>query len=434
MKLAIVNHLGDVGAGAEHSLLQFLVRLPRNVEPIFFFFEDGRFARSMRERFGSVTIVPMSERIAMAQRDALRLSAIPDGIDLTLRLAKAIRTQQPDLVLTNSMKAHIVGSLSAKLVGLPCINYVHDFVEGQARTLLQIVSFLCADERLTCSNAVSANIGLAPSTAVYAPLDTAAYAKLPDRGLARTALGLPNDGLPVVGLVGRISRWKGQDRFIRIAIDVLRDTDAHFAIVGSPIFGCDPDYVPELTATVARAGLEQRIHFVPWQTDMPTVFGALDLACSCSTREPFGRTSLEALAGGIPVIAFDDAGVCEIFADGQGGTHVTAGDEIAFARAVRMYLRDPALAANAKIAAQVAAQRCDITAHGPRAGRRAAQCATGNLKRHALKRQAAHGQFRHVDDLRLDPNLSAAGRSPAVSGGPRASVASARRGDRRRAR
>ena len=141
---------------------------------------------------------------------------------------------------------------------------------------------------------------------------------------------------------------------------MLRDTDAHFAIVGSPIFGCDPDYVPELTATVARAGLEQRIHFVPWQTDMPTVFGALDLACSCSTREPFGRTSLEALAGGIPVIAFDDAGVCEIFADGQGGTHVTAGDEIAFARAVRMYLRDPALAANAKIAAQVAAQRCDI--------------------------------------------------------------------------
>jgi glycosyltransferase involved in cell wall biosynthesis len=360
MRIAIINHLGDVGAGAEHSLLQFLERLPQHVVPVFFFFEDGAFARSMRERFGAVTIVPMTDRTAKAQRNPLPLSAVPDSINLTWRLAKALRAANLDLVLTNSMKAHIVGSLAAKLVGLPCVNYVHDFVTGPALTLLRVVSRLCSAERLTCSNAVSANLGIAPSTVVYAPIETAAYTNLPERRAARAALGLPNDGLAVAALVGRVARWKGQHRFIQIAIDVLRDTDAHFAIVGSPIFGCDSQYVPELVAAVAAAGLQQRIHFVPWQTDMRTVYAAIDLACNCSTREPFGRTSLEALASGIPVVTFDDAGVCEIFADQQGGTQVPAGDDAAFARTVRDYLRNHERRTSAKGAARSAAQRCDI--------------------------------------------------------------------------
>jgi mannosyltransferase len=173
-------------------------------------------------------------------------------------------------------------------------------------------------------------------------------------------LGIPNDGLPVVALVGRIARWKGQDRFVRIASDVLRDTEAHFAIVGSPIFGCDPQYVPELRASIAAAGLQQRIHFVPWQTDMRNVYGAIDLACNTSSREPFGRTSLEALASGVPIVCFDDAGVCEIFAQHEGGTKVPAGDEISFAHAVRAYLADPKLMSDAANAARVVAAPLDI--------------------------------------------------------------------------
>jgi glycosyltransferase involved in cell wall biosynthesis len=93
---------------------------------------------------------------------------------------------------------------------------------------------------------------------------------------------------------------------------------------------------------------------------MRNVYGSLDLACNCSTREPFGRTSLEALAAGIPIVCFDDAGVCEIFVQEEGGSHVPAGDEVAFADAVRSYLGNPALMASAKKAARIAAEPLDI--------------------------------------------------------------------------
>jgi glycosyltransferase involved in cell wall biosynthesis len=259
------------------------------------------------------------------------------------------------------MKAHIVGSLAAKYAGLPCVNYVHDIVTGPARALLHVVSRVCAVERLTCSEAVSASLGIAHSTSVYAPIEIEAYRDLPERRAARAELGLPADDLPVVALVGRIARWKGQDRFIRLAAYVVRRTDAHFAIVGSPIFGCDADYVCELAAAVADAGLQHRVHFVPWQDDMRNVYGAIDLACNMSTREPFGRTSLEAFASSVPVVCFDDAGVCEIFGQHQGGTKVPAGDERAFADAVHAYLTDPQLMANARAAAPITAERLDIT-------------------------------------------------------------------------
>jgi glycosyltransferase involved in cell wall biosynthesis len=363
VRLAIVNHLGNVGAGAEHALLQFLVRLPDTIEPMFFFFEDGEFAQSMRERFGSVTIVPMPKRVATVERGRLSTAAIPQGAALAWRLAWALRAAAPDLVLTNSMKAHVIGSLAAKLVGLRCINYVHDLVTGPALALLRTISRTCAVERLTCSKAVAESLALPRTTPVYAPIDTRAYRDLPQRKLARAAMGLPDDGLAVVALVGRIARWKGQDRFIRIAADVLRDTDAHFIIVGSPLFGCDPRFEPELAAAVAGFGLQHRIHFVPWQEDMRTVYGAADLVCNCSTSEPFGRTALEGLAAGIPIVCFDDAGVCEILDQqpgAQGGICVPAGDEIEFARAVRSYLRDAQLSHTAGRMAQICAQRCDI--------------------------------------------------------------------------
>jgi glycosyltransferase involved in cell wall biosynthesis len=240
------------------------------------------------------------------------------------------------------------------------VNYVHDYVTGSALTLLRGVSRLCAVERMTCSKAVAANLGLAHTTPVYPGIETGMFRVLPDRHAARTALGLPDDDLPVVALVGRIARWKGQDRFIRIAGSVLRDTDAHFVIVGSPLFGDDAAYVPELIGAVAAAGLQNRIHFVPWQDDMRNVYGAIDLACNTSTREPLGRTMIEALASGIPVVCFEDAGACEILVDYPCGTSVPVNDEVAFARAVFAYLTDGKLMATARSCARLAAAPYDM--------------------------------------------------------------------------
>jgi glycosyltransferase involved in cell wall biosynthesis len=226
--------------------------------------------------------------------------------------------------------------------------------------IVREISRYCGVERLACSHMIDKTLGLARTTVVHPPIDLAKYRDLPSRAQARAALGLPNDGLPVVALVGRILRWKGQDRFIRIAARVLLETDAHFAIVGGAIFGGDPDYPQELHALVDRELPAGRIHFVPWQEDMRNVYAAIDIACNCSIREPFGLTTVEALACEVPVVCFDDAGVCEIFEQHRGGIKVPAGDEHAFAAALLAYLRDPAGLSRARAHAREAAERLDV--------------------------------------------------------------------------
>ncbi len=216
-------------------------------------------------------------------------------------------------------------------------------------------------ERLTCSKLVKDHLALPRTTVVYAAIEVAKFAELPDRDQARRQLGLPVGDVPIVGLVGRIARWKGQDRFIRIAANVLARRDAHFCIIGSPIFGCDMEYVEGLHADVKQRHLEPYMTFVPWQESMEHVYAAIDIACNVSTREPFGRTTLEALASGVPSICFDDAGVCEIFERQHGASQVAAGNETAFASAILDYLTEPERLARARDGARQIARQMDIS-------------------------------------------------------------------------
>jgi glycosyltransferase involved in cell wall biosynthesis len=308
----------------------------------------------------------MSSRVASSTRYALRWNAVADTLTLAARLALNLNHTGVDVVLTNTMKAHVVGSIAARLAGKPSVNYLHDVLEGTPRRMVRETSRLLANARLACSSAAAENLRLPRTTVVHPPIDTEAYRNLAPRSAARIALGLPDDGLPVVGLVGRILRWKGQDRFIRIAARVLRRVDAHFAIVGEPIFACDAEYPRELHDQIAALHLEHRIHFVPWQEDARSIYAALDVSCNCSVREPFGRTTGEALACGVPAVCFDDAGVCEVFAGDDGARAVPAGDEAAFANAVIALIVDPGTMARAKELARHVGMRLDAV-HAARA-------------------------------------------------------------------
>jgi glycosyltransferase involved in cell wall biosynthesis len=359
IRLAIVSHHGGPPAGAEHALMLLLDHTRGLVEPVFFVFQDGEFTRLVRRRYGNVAVVAMSPRVAASTRYALRWGAIADTLALSLRLAGALRAAGVDVVLTNTMKAHLVGSIAARLAGTPTVNYLHDMLEGTPRRMIRETSRLLANARFACSSAAAENLRLPRTTVIHPPIDTEAFRGLAPRGAARIALGLPDDGLAVVGLVGRILRWKGQDRFIRIAARVLGAVDAHFAIVGAPVFACDAAYPGELREQVAEQRLEDRVHFVPWQDDPARIYAALDVSCNCSIREPFGRTTVEALACGVPAVCFDDAGVCEVFAGNAGARAVPAGDESAFADELIELLGDRETLTRASALARDVAARLD---------------------------------------------------------------------------
>jgi len=358
LRVAFLDHVGTTAGGAEHTLATLLKHLPREaIEPSIVLFEDGAFAQRLRSGGWDVAVAPVHEMILRSTRERLRFGAVFAASGAARRLAGVFSRRRVDAVYTNSMKAHLIGALAARLAGVPCVMHFHDVIAGSGLTALRVAACLGSRARIACSQVVADTIAAGPTSVIYAPLDLDDYARVPEKAAARAALGLPDD-LPIVSLVGRINRWKGHDRFLRIAARVNVSVPARFVIAGATVFR-DADFLPELHALAERLGLRDRAVFLPWSDDVTGIYAASDVNCNCSTREPFGRAVIEAAACGTPSVCFDDSGAAETLIEGVTGRAVPAGDESAFAAAIVAYLQDPARLHAARVAARAGVRRFD---------------------------------------------------------------------------
>jgi glycosyltransferase involved in cell wall biosynthesis len=117
----------------------------------------------------------------------------------------------------------------------------------------------------------------------------------------------------VLTLPGRLTRLKGHHDFIDL-IKQLRD--ANHPVQGLIVGGEDPKrkaYAQEIRERIAKESLESSILFTGARQDIRDIFAVSDLVLSLSTKpESFGRTVVEALGMGVPVIGYDHGGVGEI--------------------------------------------------------------------------------------------------------------------------
>ena len=121
-------------------------------------------------------------------------------------------------------------------------------------------------------------------------------------------------GKTIITLPGRLTRLKGHTDFLATLVELKRQgvEKAHGLVVG----GIDPKrkaYYDALQQQVLDLGLQADITFTGARSDLRDIMAVSDVCVSFSTQpESFGRTVLEALALGRPVVAYDHGGVSEI--------------------------------------------------------------------------------------------------------------------------
>ncbi len=284
-------------------------------------------------------VLTMPDALLESVRERPSIRGMFETPAAVVRVANLLRREQIDVVHTNTVKSHLIVAPAARLSGVGSVIHLRDMVAGPGKALLQGVGSLACDARIAISTAVARWYDIPKTTVIPNPVNLEAYAALPSRMVARAQLDIPNDGLPLVSIVGRINRWKQHDVFLRIIKTVAETKPVRCAIVGEARFR-DADFIPELRELAKHLRIEHLVHFVPWQQDLTTTYAATDILCNCSIREPFGRTMIEAAAAGVPCIAFDDGGATDIIESGKNGYIVTAGDEAAFADALSLLLID----------------------------------------------------------------------------------------------
>ncbi|MEO7099597.1 MAG: glycosyltransferase family 4 protein [Luteolibacter sp.] len=113
-------------------------------------------------------------------------------------------------------------------------------------------------------------------------------------------------------LPGRLTRWKGQEDFIKMVAKLVElGEPVQGLIVGGP-HPKKVAFLDELKALAASLGIADRISFLGHRTDLKEIMAVSTVVYSMSLDpEAFGRVSLEALALGKPVIGYDHGGVAE---------------------------------------------------------------------------------------------------------------------------
>jgi glycosyltransferase involved in cell wall biosynthesis len=296
------------------------------------FFEDGPWPRELIDAGFRVEVIP-----------AGRFRQVHRWIATVVRLAKLFRRRQPDLILNWAAKTHMYGSPAATLVGMSDRVLWWQQAIPKRFFLLDRFATLLPAAGIGCYSrtAARAQERLFPSRRTFvvnagAPIPRPTTEPAP-------SLQLP-PGVPVVGLVGRLQAWKGQDRLLRAqALLRERGQSLHVVIVGGDSYELSPDYAASLPVLVERLGLGDAVTMTGQVPDAGPYIEQMDILVNASDPEPFGIVLLEGMARGVAVVAVDSGGPSEFIEDRKTGSLARSGEPAALADALEPLLSSPAL-------------------------------------------------------------------------------------------
>jgi glycosyltransferase involved in cell wall biosynthesis len=148
-------------------------------------------------------------------------------------------------------------------------------------------------------------------------------------------------GKCVLLLPGRITRLKGHEDFFNLIAALKKEHIPAHGLVAGDTHEKKRPYLDELRGIVATLGISADITFLGHRADIREVMSVSNLVCALSQQpESFGRTVLEAMALGKPVVGYDCGGVGELLGRLFPAGKVPLGDSRRLFEAVRSIIRD----------------------------------------------------------------------------------------------
>jgi glycosyltransferase involved in cell wall biosynthesis len=253
------------------------------------------------------------------------------------------------LHLNNSIEASHEWSMAALLVGIPRVVHERGILERYSLTTRLLARPLSAV--ICVSDAVRDNLsdhgfGHLPMTTIHNGLDASDFCVTRCTRAIHAELGL-RESVRLLGIVGNMQRWKGQDVVVRAIATLRREfPDLRCLLIGD-VSRRDPDdlaYYGELQRLIAEHSLQDCIVLTGYKPDVANYVNALEVLIHASIKpEPFGRVLLEGMALRKPIVASKAGGVGEIVVDGETGLLYRPGDGDELADALRRFLRDQSL-------------------------------------------------------------------------------------------
>ena len=242
-----------------------------------------------------------------------------------LRLGKAMKEIQPDLVHCHLNRAALYGTIFSKFLKIPVIATAHGLTKS--------IYYRFADYIICVSEAVKkhmeSTLGSKGPTlkTIHNGIPLEINASKAHIAAIRKELMLSKDD-KLLTVIGTFHKNKGQDVAIRALNDIRESKNIILLLTGS---GPEEKHLRDLANLLSLAG---RVHFRPPLPELGNLYKASDFVIVPSHKEALSLVTLEALLHEIPVIASNTGGIPEIITNGKEGTLVPPGNHQDLATAI----------------------------------------------------------------------------------------------------
>lgn len=174
---------------------------------------------------------------------------------------------------------------------------------------------------------------------LYQPIDSDRFNSLPANSSPPELQAITDSGFKIMLTPSRLDEpGIFNDKNLRTLIPVLAELKAmgynyHSVIIGEDTSE-DGRYTRDLQHAAVRLGVGDRLIILPPTIDIESYYKCADLVVTLAPREPFGRTVVEAIACGIPVVGSNSGGIGEILSHFASEWTTDSEDAIAAAKTI----------------------------------------------------------------------------------------------------
>lgn len=351
MKKILFLHTGSEMYGADKVMLDLIKNLDKTkYSPYVILPEDGMLADKLRNISVKIDIVPYP----VLRRKYFNVSGVLKYIVMYFKyskqLVKLAKKEQID-VIHNNTSAVLEGCYVSKILNIPLVWVVHEIII-KPKLIFNIICKIIAHystETIVVSNAVKNHLlssGYFKKNkikVIHNGVDSSIFNPNTNCNYLYSEWNIPNTA-KVIGMIGRVNSWKGQEDFLIATNKVLENNKNVYAIIVGGVFVGEEKYKNILLENINKSSFKDRIIYSDYRNDTEAIHKLFDIFVLPSINpDPLPTVVLEAMATGKPIVGYAHGGVCEMVKNGVNGLLVEPRNPDLLANAINKLLQNKKL-------------------------------------------------------------------------------------------
>lgn len=341
-------HAGSEMYGADKVLLELVKELDKKkFKPIVILPSEGTLVDELRKEDIETKVVPYP----VLRRKFFNLKGLLYYLTSYIKHSKVILKlikNREIKIIHNNTTAVLEGIYLKLKLKVPMVWHVHEIIV-KPKIVYKLISYLVeifADVAVVVSNSVGRHLNdskkndISKIETIYNGVNNKVFSKSNPTEYLHEEFNIPQDAF-IIGMIGRINAWKGQDDFLLAIEPILLKYENVYAMMVGGVFEGEEWRIEKIKGKVSMSSVSNRIIIENFREDSANIHNLFDVFILPSTNpDPLPTVVLEAMASGKPVIGYRHGGICEMVDNGRTGFLVEVRDIDSLRQSIEILIND----------------------------------------------------------------------------------------------